>query len=155
MAAWTRPTRRSSTAARMVDAEAFILKLEKGYDTEVGEGGNRLSTGQKQLISFARAMLANPAIFVLDEATSSVDTETEQKHPATPSRRCSRAAPASSSLTACPRCALPTCILVIQNGKITEDGTHHELIAKRGYYYQLYTNQFQEERGMDILSGKA
>ncbi|MBR1822076.1 MAG: ABC transporter ATP-binding protein, partial [Clostridia bacterium] len=66
-------------ACRMVDAESFILKLEKGYDTEVGEGGNRLSTGQKQLISFARALIANPAIFVLDEATSSVDTQTEQK----------------------------------------------------------------------------
>ena len=63
----------------MVNAHDFIMKLENGYDTEVGEGGSRLSTGEKQLVSFARAILANPRIFVLDEATSSVDTETEQK----------------------------------------------------------------------------
>ena len=65
-------------AARMVHAESFILKQENGYDTEVGEGGVRLSTGEKQLISFARVVLADPRIFVLDEATSSIDTETEQ-----------------------------------------------------------------------------
>ena len=64
-------------AARLVNAEPFILKMEKGYDTDVGEGGSRLSTGEKQLISFARAILADPRIFVLDEATSSVDTQTE------------------------------------------------------------------------------
>ena len=70
----------------MVHAESFILKQENGYDTEVGEGGVRLSTGEKQLISFARVVLADPRIFVLDEATSSIDTETEQLIQ-TPSRR--------------------------------------------------------------------
>ncbi len=141
-------------AAQMVNAEGFILKMDKGYDSEVGEGGNRLSTGQKQLISFARAILCNPALFVLDEATSSVDTETEQiiQHAiqtVLSGRTSFIIAHRLSTVRSADR------ILVIQNGKITEDGTHHELIAKRGYYYQLYTNQFQEERGMDILSGKA
>ena len=134
--------------------EGFILKMDKGYDSEVGEGGNRLSTGQKQLISFARAILCDPALFVLDEATSSVDTETEQiiQHAiqtVLSGRTSFIIAHRLSTVRSADR------ILVIQNGKITEDGTHHELIAKRGYYYQLYTNQFQEERGMDILSGKA
>ena len=141
-------------AAQMVNAEGFILKMDKGYDSEVGEGGNRLSTGQKQLISFARAILCDPALFVLDEATSSVDTETEQiiQHAIQTvlgGRTSFIIAHRLSTVRSADR------ILVIQNGKITEDGTHHELIAKRGYYYQLYTNQFQEERGMDILSGKA
>ena len=141
-------------AAQMVNAEGFILKMDKGYDSEVGEGGNRLSTGQKQLISFARAILCDPALFVLDEATSSVDTETEQiiQHAiqtVLSGRTSFIIAHRLSTVRSADR------ILVIQNGKITEDGTHHELIAKRGYYYQLYTNQFQEERGMDILSGKA
>ena len=140
-------------AAQMVNAEGFILKMDKGYDSEVGEGGNRLSTGQKQLISFARAILCDPALFVLDEATSSVDTETEQIiqlaiQTVLSGRTSFIIAHRLSTVRSADR------ILVIQNGKITEDGTHHELIAKRGYYYQLYTNQFQEERGMDILSGK-
>ena len=141
-------------AAQMVNAEGFILKMDKGYDSEVGEGGNRLSTGQKQLISFARAILCNPALFVLDEATSSVDTETEQiiQHAiqtVLAGRTSFIIAHRLSTVRSADR------ILVIQDGRITEDGTHHELIAKRGYYYQLYTNQFQEERGMDILAGKA
>lgn len=141
-------------AAQMVNAEGFILKMDKGYDSEVGEGGNRLSTGQKQLISFARAILCNPALFVLDEATSSVDTETEQiiQHAiqtVLAGRTSFIIAHRLSTVRSADR------ILVIQDGRITEDGTHHELIAKHGYYYQLYTNQFQEERGMDILAGKA
>ena len=137
-------------AARMVGAEPFIRNMKDGYQADVGEGGNRLSTGQKQLISFARAILTNPSIFVLDEATSSVDTETEQliQHAiqkVLAGRTSFIIAHRLSTIRSADR------ILVIQNGKITEDGTHQQLIAKQGYYYQLYTNQFQEEQGLEIL----
>ena len=131
-------------ACRMVDAESFILKLEKGYDTEVGEGGNRLSTGQKQLISFARALIANPAIFVLDEATSSVDTQTEQKLQAA----IATALKGRTSFIIAHRLSTirsADLILVIKGGRIIERGTHAELLAQRGYYYTLYANQFREE----------
>ena len=141
-------------AARMVGAEPFILKMTDGYDAKVGEGGSRLSTGQKQLISFARAILTDPAIFVLDEATSSVDTETEQLiqnaiQTVLSGRTSFIIAHRLSTIRSADR------ILVIQNGEIIEDGTHRQLIAKQGYYYQLYTNQFQEEQGLEILDGKA
>ena len=141
-------------AARMVGAEEFILKMQDGFNAKVGEGGNRLSTGQKQLISFARAILTNPSIFVLDEATSSVDTETEQLiqnaiQTVLSGRTSFIIAHRLSTIRSADR------ILVIHDGKIIEDGTHRQLIARQGYYYQLYTNQFQEEQGMDILSGKA
>lgn len=141
-------------AARMVGAEPFILKMKDGYQSDVGEGGNRLSSGQKQLISFARAILTNPSIFVLDEATSSVDTETEQLiqlaiQKVLSGRTSFIIAHRLSTIRSADR------ILVIQNGKITEDGTHQQLIAKQGYYYQLYTNQFQDEQGLEILDGKA
>lgn len=137
-------------AARMVDAENFILKFEKGYDTDVGEGGGRLSTGQKQLISFARALIANPAIFVLDEATSSVDTETEQRiqkaiATALKGRTSFIIAHRLSTIRSADR------ILVIQDGRVLEHGTHRELIAKRGHYYNLYVNQFREEREQALL----
>jgi len=140
-------------AARMVGAEPFILKMADGYQSQVGEGGNRLSTGQKQLVSFARAILTNPSIFVLDEATSSVDTETEQliQHAiqtVLEGRTSFIIAHRLSTVRSADR------ILVIQNGKIVEDGTHRQLIARQGYYYNLYTNQFQEEQGMEILDGK-
>ena len=130
----------------------MFYKLHDGYQADVGEGGNRLSTGQKQLISFARAILTNPSIFVLDEATSSVDTETEQliQHAiqkVLAGRTSFIIAHRLSTIRSADR------ILVIQNGKITEDGTHQQLIAKQGYYYQLYTNQFQEEQGLEILDG--
>ena len=142
-----------AAAARMVGAEPFILKMQDGYQSNVGEGGNRLSTGQKQLISFARAILTNPAIFVLDEATSSVDTETEQLiqnaiQTVLEGRTSFIIAHRLSTIRSADR------ILVIQNGQIIEDGTHRQLIAKQGYYYQLYTNQFQEEQGLEILDGK-
>ena len=141
-------------AARMVGAEEFILKMQDGFNAKVGEGGNRLSTGQKQLISFARAILTNPSIFVLDEATSSVDTETEQLiqnaiQTVLSGRTSFIIAHRLSTIRSADR------ILVIQDGKIIEDGTHRQLIARQGYYYKLYTNQFQEEQGLDILDGKA
>ena len=140
-------------AARMVDAEDFILKFEKGYDTDVGEGGNRLSIGQKQLISFARALIANPAIFVLDEATSSVDTETEQKiqeaiKKTLAGRTSFIIAHRLSTIRHADR------ILVIQHGEITEQGSHAELIRQKGYYYNLYTNQLREERENALLGIK-
>ncbi len=138
-------------AARLGDAEDFILQLEKGYDTDVGEGGNRLSTGQKQLVSFARALIANPAIFVLDEATSSVDTETEQKiqraiQTALEGRTSFIIAHRLSTIRGADR------ILVIQDGQITEAGTHKQLLRKRGYYFDLYTNQFKDEQERSILT---
>lgn len=138
-------------AAKLVNAHEFIMQLEKGYDTEVGEGGNMLSTGQKQLISFARALLAEPRIFVLDEATSSVDTETEQLiqqaiHTALEGRTSFIIAHRLSTIRSADR------ILVIKNGMVIESGTHHELLNMKGYYYRLYTNQFMEEEETRLLN---
>ncbi|MFZ7131729.1 MAG: ABC transporter ATP-binding protein [Eubacteriales bacterium] len=130
-------------ATRLVNAHNFIMELEKGYDTQVGESGGKLSTGEKQLISFARAIIARPKIFILDEATSSVDTETEsiiQKtiHTVLEGRTSFVIAHRLSTIVSCDR------ILVIKKGLIIEDGNHQELLKKRGYYYKLYTNQFQK-----------
>lgn len=137
-------------ASKMVDAHDFILKTEKGYDTEVGEGGGLLSTGQKQLISFARAIVRNPKLFVLDEATSSIDTETEviiqdAINKVLEGRTSFVIAHRLSTIRNADR------ILVIKDGKIVEEGNHNELIKQKGYYYNLYTNQFVEEKSMDIL----
>ena len=137
-------------AARLVNAEPFILRLERGYQTQVGEGGSRLSTGEKQLISFARALLARPAIFVLDEATSSVDTETE----AIIQEAIGTALKGRTSFIIAHRLSTvrnADRILVIDGGRIIEDGTHQELLRKKGVYWRLYTNQFQEERLQTIL----
>ncbi len=137
-------------AAKLVNAHEFISQMENGYDSPVGEGGNRLSTGQRQLLSFARALLANPQIFVMDEATSSIDTETEQliqrgletifsgrisfviAHRLSTIRRADR-------------------ILVITGGRIEECGSHAELLQRRGHYYELYTSQFRREREAAVL----
>ncbi|WP_244969240.1 ABC transporter ATP-binding protein [Tissierella praeacuta] len=137
-------------ASKLVDAHNFIMDTEKGYDTEVGEGGGLLSTGQKQLISFARAVVRNPKLFVLDEATSSIDTETEKViqdaiHKVLDGRTSFVIAHRLSTIRNANR------ILVIKDGKIEESGNHKELIKKKGYYYSLYTNQFIEEKSMDIL----
>ncbi len=137
-------------AAKLVNAHDFIIKLEKGYDTEVGEGGSRLSTGEKQLISFARAVLADPKIFVLDEATSSVDTETEKIiqdaiQKVLKGRTSFIIAHRLSTIRAADR------ILVINDGKIIEAGNHNKLMNKKGYYYRLYTNQFIEEKENEML----
>jgi ATP-binding cassette subfamily B protein len=132
------------TAAKLVGAHEFIMRFEKGYDEQVGEGGNLLSVGQKQLISLARAVLAKPEIFVMDEATSSVDTLTEaliQKGIAVLLKDCTSfiIAHRLSTIKSAER------ILVIENGKIAEMGTHADLLRQRGKYYQLYTRQFRHQ----------
>lgn len=137
-------------AAKLVNAHEFIMKLEKGYDTEVGEGGSRLSTGEKQLISFARAIIANPRIFVLDEATSSVDTETEKIiqnaiQKVLQGRTSFIIAHRLSTIRSADR------ILVIEDGRIVEEGNHNKLIKQKGHYYRLYTNQFMEEQKKELL----
>jgi len=131
-------------AAKLAGAHDFIVTLEKGYDQEVGEGGNLLSVGQKQLISLARAVLANPEIFVMDEATSSVDTITEaliQKGMETlmNGRTPFVIAHRLSTIRRADR------ILFIEDGRIVEQGTHAELLRARGRYYRLYTQQFRRE----------
>ncbi|HKL43258.1 MAG TPA: ABC transporter ATP-binding protein [Clostridia bacterium] len=124
-------------AAKLVNAHEFIIKKENGYDSNVGEGGNLLSTGEKQLISFARAIVANPKIFILDEATSSIDTETEfiiQRaiDNITKERTSFIIAHRLSTIVDADR------ILVMKNGKIVESGNHHELLSQKGYYSTLY-----------------
>ena len=141
-------------AARLAGADSFIQRLEAGYESGVGESGVLLSTGQKQLISLARAVLAQPDIFIMDEATSSVDTLTESliqqgmvalmkqatsfviAHRLSTIRRADR-------------------ILVLQDGRIEELGTHRELLRQRGHYYRLYTRQFRDqvERAWDPWNG--
>ncbi len=132
------------TAARLAHAHDFIVTLEKGYDTEVGEGGNLLSVGQKQLISLARAVLADPDIFIMDEATSSVDTVTEDliQRGMTTLMRGRTSVIIAHRLSTIKKADR---ILVIQNGRIAEMGSHAELIRARGHYYSLYTRQFRQE----------
>jgi ATP-binding cassette subfamily B protein len=131
-------------AALTAGAHDFITSFEKGYDAQVGEGGNLLSTGQKQLISLARAVLAKPEIFIMDEATSSVDTLTEaliqkgMEH-LMKGRTSFIIAHRLSTIRRADR------ILVIENGRITEMGTHAELLRLHGHYYNLYTRQFRQE----------
>ncbi len=131
-------------AAKLAGAHDFIEKLGKGYAEPVGEGGNLLSVGQKQLISLARAVLAKPEIFVMDEATSSVDTLTEaliQRGMETlmKERTSFIIAHRLSTIKRADR------ILVIEAGQIAEMGSHSELLRKRGKYYQLYTRQFRHQ----------
>ena len=131
-------------AVKSVSAEDVIARMEHGYESNVGEGGDLLSTGEKQLLSFARAILADPRIFVLDEATSSIDTVTERKiQDAIEHLMKGRTSFVIAHRLSTIRQA--DVILVIKDGKIIEQGNHRELIAARGEYYQLYTKQFQEE----------
>lgn len=131
-------------AAALVGADTFIEKLKDGYNTQVGEGGGLLSTGQKQLISFARAILADPRIFVLDEATSSIDTESEmQIQSAIETMLSSRTSFVVAHRLSTIRNADQ--ILVIDSGRILEQGTHLELLAKRGRYYDLYMGHTLQE----------
>lgn len=132
-------------AAKAVSADHVAMKLEKGYESDVGEGGDRLSTGEKQLISFARAVLADPRIFVLDEATSSIDTKTERLiQDATELLLKGRTSfLIAHRLSTIRRADL---ILVVRDGAIVEQGTHDELIRKKGYYRDLYRRQFEQEK---------
>ena len=137
-------------AIRAVSAEDVIAHLEKGLDTDVGEGGDLLSTGEKQLISFARAILADPRILILDEAPASVDTLTEAKIQA-----------ALESVTAGRTCLMiahrlspvrnADMILVVKNGRIVEQGTHAQLLQLKGYYFELYTRQYTDEATAKIF----
>lgn len=136
-------------AAKIANADEFISKLEKGYNSEVGEGGNRLSLGQKQLISFARAIIANPKIIILDEATSSIDTETEYVI----QRAIKNILSGRTSFIVAHRLStIVNCdiILVVDDGKIIEKGTHDELMKNKGYYYSLFTNQFIDEKMKEL-----
>lgn len=137
-------------ACKLVNAHEFIMSMDKGYNTEVGEGGGLLSTGQKQLISFARAIVRNPRLFVLDEATSSIDTETERIiqdaiQNVLKGRTSFVIAHRLSTIKNADK------ILVIQEGRITESGNHEDLIKRQGYYYNLYKNQFIEEESKTVL----
>ena len=131
--------------ARLIQAHDFISRMEKGYVSEVGEGGDRLSTGQKQLISFARAMLCDPAIVILDEATSSIDTESEKAI----QYAMDQLLHGRTSFVVAHRLSTivsADIIVVLQHGVIIEQGTHEELMAKQGYYYELFTSQYRQER---------
>jgi ATP-binding cassette subfamily B protein len=131
-------------AAKLAGANDFIIKFEKGYEQDVGEGGNLLSVGQKQLISIARAILAKPELFIMDEATSSVDTLTE----ALIQHGMERLMEHRTSFVIAHRLSTikrADKILVIEDGQILEMGTHRELIHKKGKYYSLYTQQFRQE----------
>jgi len=131
-------------AARLASAHEFIVKVEKGYDAEVGEGGQLLSVGQKQLLSLARAVLAQPEILIMDEATSSVDTLTE----ALIQRGMERVLSGRTSFVIAHRLSTikrADRILFIDNGQVAEQGSHGELLHARGRYYHLYTQQFRRE----------
>jgi ATP-binding cassette subfamily B protein len=138
------------SAARLVNAHEFIISMKEGYNTQVGEGGGQLSTGQKQLIALARAITADPQIFVMDEATSSVDTQTERAIQAAVERilkdRISFViAHRLSTIRSADR------ILFIDEGQVVEQGTHHDLIRLGGRYHDLYTNQFTHEKESELL----
>jgi ATP-binding cassette subfamily B protein len=131
-------------AAALAGAHEFIMKFENGYDQDVGEGGNLLSVGQKQLISIARAILAKPELFIMDEATSSVDTLTE----ALIQQGMERLMEDRTSFVIAHRLSTikrADKIIVIEDGQIAEMGSHKELIKAQGKYYNLYTQQFRQE----------
>jgi ATP-binding cassette, subfamily B, bacterial len=132
-------------AARMVGIDTFVDQLDAGYDTFVGEGGNLLSIGQKQLISFARAVLADPRILILDEATSSIDSESEQVI----QRATKKLLEGRTSFIVAHRLSTiveADLIIMLDMGKIIEMGSHEALLAKRGHYFELYRNQFFKEK---------
>ena len=140
-------------ALKLVSADEVVARLEKGLETDVGEGGDMLSTGEKQLISFARAILADPRILVLDEATASVDTITEQKI----QNAIDTIIRGRTSIVIAHRLSTvrnADIILVVKDGKIIEQGGHDELLAARGHYYRLYTRQYEDEATSAFLSRK-
>lgn len=137
--------------AKLIHAHDFIIHMPKGYDSEVGEGGDMLSTGQKQLLSFARALLSDPSIVILDEATSSIDTESEKViqlaiKELLAGRTSFVVAHRLSTIVNADK------ILVLDHGVIKEIGTHEELMKKKGAYYELYTSQSLIEKQQQLLS---
>lgn len=139
-------------AVKAVCADEIIARLPQGYDTQVGEGGSSLSTGEKQLLSFARALLADPRIFVLDEATSSVDTITEQKL----QQAIETVMQGRTSFIVAHRLSTirrADVILVVQDGRIIERGSHRALMEQKGAYYALYTRQYREQAMQAFLRG--
>lgn len=140
-------------ALRLVSADERIAHLKHGLETDVGESGDLLSTGKKQLISFARAILADPKILILDEATASVDTMTERKiqsaiNTIIANRTAIMIAHRLSTIQSA------DLILVVKDGRIVERGTHQELMHNRGYYYQLFTRQYEDESTASALVGE-
>lgn len=140
-------------ACEIVHADGFIKKLQNGYDTVIGESGVDISVGEKQLISFARAIVANPKLIVLDEATSSIDTKTEFQikeaiNEVLKNRTSFIVAHRLSTVVDC------DLILVLDKGKVIESGTHKELIEKHGCYYNLYLDQFRKEKETLIINEK-
>ena len=137
-------------AARQVSADAAAARLEHGYESNVGESGGRLSVGEKQLSLFARAILADPAVFVLDEATSSIAAETEQliqkaiRHVL----RGHTSFIIAHRLSAIRQADL---ILVVKDGRSIKQESHEELLKQEGYYYDLYFRQFEEEAAMQVF----
>lgn len=130
--------------AKLIQAHTFIMEMKDGYQSNVGEGGDRLSTGQKQLISFARALLADPSIVILDEATSSIDTESEKAI----QQAIKKLLAGRTSFVVAHRLSTivdADQIIVLQHGKIVEQGNHASLLEQHGYYYELYTSQYQED----------
>ena len=137
-------------AAEIVSVNTITQKLEHGYESQVGEGGDKLSTGEKQLVSIARAILANPRLFVLDEATSSIDTQTEKLI----QKGIDYLLRGRTSFIIAHRLSTikkADIILVVKDGIIVEQGTHKSLIGQKGYYYKLYTKQFEEEKTLEVL----
>lgn len=130
------------TAAKLANAHDFIMKLPDGYDTQLLSGGGNLSQGQRQLLTIARAVLADPVILILDEATSSIDTRTEM-HIQTAMRALMRGRTSFVIAHRLSTIREADQILVMNHGGIAERGTHEELLAKRGFYYKLYNSQFK------------
>jgi ATP-binding cassette subfamily B protein len=131
--------------AKIANAHEFISKLENGYDTDVGENGNKLSQGQRQLVAFARALIANPKLLILDEATASIDTQTESLIQNAIKNLLSN----RTSFIVAHRLSTivnSDLIIVIDQGQIIEQGSHAELMNKKGHYFKLYTNQFIQDQ---------
>lgn len=136
--------------AKLIHIHDFIMSMEKGYNSEVGEGGDRLSTGQKQLISFARAILSNPSIVILDEATSSIDTESEKAI----QHAIKKLLENRTSFVVAHRLSTivdANMIIVLQHGKILEQGNHQELMTRKAYYYDLFMSQYMEDQENALL----
>lgn len=140
-------------ALKVVAADEFISKLDDGYDSLVGESGSKLSVGERQLISFARAIVADPKILVLDEATSSIDTKTEHLI----QRAVEVVMKGRTTFMIAHRLSTVVnadIILVMKDGEVVESGKHHELLLKKGYYFELYKNQFTEDAAKKILAAE-